>query len=320
MDKTRISYLIQQSRNGHATPEEMKELESFWEWAQQDDSLFNSLSDSEKASIKQVMFEGIQERIAALETVANGKQRTMPVSGLFLKIAASFTLLILITTLWLKFNNPGESYRTAYGEHMEIVLPDSSRVTMNGNSTLRYSEWDEDDDRHVWVEGEAFFDVTHTVNDQKFIVHTEDGVDVEVLGTRFNVKIRRGKTEVMLEEGKVNLNVKSIFASKDIVMKPGDMIQVENSALNTVQVDASRYTAWKDHKLYFDETRLEELAHILEDTYGISVEFANPGLADRRLSGEIDSRKASDILAAIKETFNITVSRDGNKVRFHSKK
>jgi hypothetical protein len=58
----------------------------------------------------------------------------------------------------------------------------------------------------VWIGGEGFFDVTHTINHRKFIVHTQNDMDVRVLGTKFNVRIR-SETEVMLQEGKVNLEI-----------------------------------------------------------------------------------------------------------------
>jgi ferric-dicitrate binding protein FerR (iron transport regulator) len=320
MDKTRISYLLQQVRTGACTPEENKELEEFWEWAQHDQTLFNTLSESEKETIRHSMLREITARIAALETLQTGKQVRFAVPGLFLKIAASFILVMAVAGLWLRFNDPKQVYSTGYGEHRIILLPDSSRVTLNGNSTIRYNaDWLNDDDRKVWIEGEAFFDVTHTINHQRFIVHTEDGVEVQVLGTRFNVKVRRGQTEVVLEEGKVTLDVSSMVEAKNITLIPGDMVTVEKDAFVKAAVNPLHYSAWKNHKLYFDQTTLREVSHILEDTYGIQAAFADENLAKRKLSGQIDSRNASDILAAVAESLNIVAEHEGKSVVFHGK-
>ena len=318
MDKSRITFLVQKLRRKQATFEEKDELESFWHLAQSDETLFNALSTAEKESIKVAIFEGIKSKITILEKAQKPVHRTMPASGWFLKIAASIAFIIAISVFWTKYNDSDNEFHTAYGEHLTIMLPDSSRVVINGNSTLRYNPaWSPDKDREVWIAGEGFFEVTHTVNHQKFIVHTEDNMDVQVLGTKFNVKIRRGKTEVMLQEGKVRLDVEKSESTATMTLQPGELATLEDRKLLKVKVKPSEYAAWKEHKLFFDQTPLREVANILEDTYGIQVVFENETLVNRKLSGEISSDKATDILKAIKESFDISITNDGHRVVFH---
>ena len=84
---------------------------------------------------------------------------------------------------------------TPYGQTRALTLPDGSQVTLNGHSTLRYpAAWRPDQPREVWLDGEGFFAVQHKANNQRFIVHTAAGLQVEVLGTRFVVARRRDQT------------------------------------------------------------------------------------------------------------------------------
>ncbi len=57
--------------------------------------------------------------------------------------------------------------------------------------------------REVWIEGEAFFSVKPSSVPRAFLVHTASNMNVEVLGTTFNVVDRHGRMQVVLNSGKV---------------------------------------------------------------------------------------------------------------------
>lgn len=69
--------------------------------------------------------------------------------------------------------------------------------------------------------------------------------------------------------------------------------------------------------MYFDQTPLLEVAKFLEDTHGYKVEFKNKALQNRKLSGELQSGKAEDILIALRESLQIQITKDGNKLVFN---
>ena len=115
-------------------------------------------------------------------------------------------MLLLGVSLWYAWLAQSTStYVTRYGETQTILLPDSSTVLLNANSRLTLStDWT--DTREVWLEGEAFFRVRKikritspaSAEHVKFIVRT-DRLNVEVLGTEFNVRQRSEKTAVLLK-------------------------------------------------------------------------------------------------------------------------
>ncbi len=207
---------------------------------------------------------------------------------------------------------------TKYGER-RTILPDESSVVLNGNSKLKYSKnWSEQQIREVWIDGEGFFAVQHTKSHQKFIVHTREGLNVEVLGTKFNVKSREHGSEVLLTEGKVKLNVDN--TASPVYLNPGELATMRKNKLSKRIVEGNQYTSWVKSKLVFDKMQLVELAQILQDTYGLKVSFQDEELKNRQLSGEISSATVDDILFAIAETFNVKVTKmDDESVIFSTK-
>src|SRR5690606_15777064 len=119
------------------------------------------------------------------------------------------------------FKNQSSSWlqcTTGYGETRKINLPDGSLVVLNANSELKYeSNWQQAPMREVWLQGEAFFEVVKTTEEKQFIVHT-GSLDVEVLGTQFNVHNRHQKVQVVLSSGKVKLQ--PLERQESLLMNP----------------------------------------------------------------------------------------------------
>ena len=76
--------------------------------------------------------------------------------------------------------------------HSEVVLSDGTRVTLNASSRLRYPTSFDGSAREVWLDGEAYFDVSRDPR-KPFVVHTERQ-RIRVLGTSFNVMAYDGDT------------------------------------------------------------------------------------------------------------------------------
>jgi transmembrane sensor len=72
------------------------------------------------------------------------------------------------------------------GQRSQLLLPDGTKVWLNAGTIFKYPSNFLKHGREVYLEGEAFFSVTH--NNQPFIVHLKDNLFVKVFGTEFNVK------------------------------------------------------------------------------------------------------------------------------------
>ncbi len=235
---------------------------------------------------------------------------------LWSRYAAAAILVGVLLTAGLFYSGFREvTIQTPYGQLQDVTLPDGSLVTLNANSNIRYNKkWGDNQIREVWIEGEAFLKVSHlhkggpVKNNQRFVVHT-GSLDVEVLGTSFNVNDRRGRTAVALLEGKVSLGLNT-SQEKPIIMAPGDIVEYTGGKLNKKPVNVVEYSSWKDGKLYFRDVPVARIFDYFEDIYGYKVKVDDPEILKRRLSGTMSSKNEKVFFETIARTLNISITPD----------
>ncbi|AKD54652.1 FecR family protein [Spirosoma radiotolerans] len=236
--------------------------------------------------------------------------------------AASLTGLLLLAGGLVYYQLMPRQMRihTAFGENRSVTLPDGSRVLLNGNTTLTYTDrWNDNQSREVWLDGEGFFTVTKKKSPSgriKFVTHTP-GLDITVLGTQFNVNTRRGNTAVTLIEGRVQLSKPNEPSGRVIDMKPGQFAASQPN-IETVVVKPEKpqlHTSWVEHQFAFDDTPLSDIAQQLRDTYGLEVVFEDSDLASRRFTGNLSDQSIETLLTTLSLTFDLTVQRNGDRIR-----
>ena len=106
----------------------------------------------------------------------------------------------------------------------------------------------------------------HIIKAKKFI-----RLNVEVLGTEFNVRQRPENTAVLLKSGKVRLNLRN--QPDTLNMSPGELVTLRSQSrrLDKEAVNPEAYTSWTKRRLDFDGTTLRKIARIIEETYGYEV-------------------------------------------------
>ena len=258
------------------------------------------------------------QKISNKMTVAN-TAKTIRLRVLRWTAAASVLLVMGLAALyWLQ--QPSSSlisYTTGNGQRMQLFLPDSSQIQLNANSTVSYDpeEWEEKGIREVDLKGEAYFNVTKKEAGTKFIVHA-GGVDVKVLGTAFNVRARTEDAEVVLAEGKIELNIEK----QKILMKPGDYISYSKAKrkVKSKKVTPSDYTSWKDGIVVFNKN-LSEVAKELEILYGVKFNIEKEDLKDRmiQLSAPADSLEQVLEILEIMYSEEINIQLKKGQVRIY---
>lgn len=166
---------------------------------------------------------------------------------------------------------------TAYGYTMETVLPDSSRVWLNANSSLTYPASFEGRRREVCLRGEAYFQV-RSDREHPFSVHARD-ITVTATGTQFNVNSypRSCSTGITLVDGRVEVT----SPGDTVVMHPGEHLALSHGdATVTHNANIRKFCSWRDGILLFDDENLSDICARLEQIY--NVEF------------DVDSAVASD--------------------------
>lgn len=222
-------------------------------------------------------------------------------------IAASFAVLVLFAAGLWQYKKP-VSYTTAYGQIKTILLPDSSLVIMNGNSQLSYSKGLMK--REVTLLGEAYFQVKkqRLANQPvKFVVHTSR-LDVQVLGTSFNVNSRRNDVEVMLKEGKVQLDIPALQGQK-MMLAPGQKATLSRSASTLVkqQVDPEKYMTWLTKKRSYNGENLALVFEQIQDEYGVKTQVRNPEFLKKRFTGTINTDSLSNFYTQLKTIYKVQV-------------
>lgn len=223
-------------------------------------------------------------------------------------VAASLTIVLIGSGFIFKNKLLYQTHTSAYGETKTLVLSDSTRVVLNANSSLRVPRFGFGrETREVLLSGEANFDVAHQADNQKFVVRTDKGFEVVVLGTEFTVYARPARSKVILNRGKVQLNYREGQSRKQLTMKPGDLVTLDrdNHLRQEVTSQPEKYAAWKDHRFVFDDTTLAEFAEIMQENYGIRVVIPNKNLAQRTLVGSFRAESPEELLEIVCKIFNL---------------
>lgn len=240
------------------------------------------------------------------------------------KVAAVLLIMVLVGMLYFRWQQHRTiEYTTNYGETRTIVLPDSSVVTLNAHSVIRYPRnWNEQSAREVELEGEAFFSVVHKKSNQCFVVHTDE-LKLEVLGTSFNVNNRRGRVQVVLQTGKVKLSLppaenkrQTATGEKDILMQPGELVEFseQESRVTKKKINTAIYTSWKDNKLLFDNTALREVFQLIRDNYGIEVVLYDSQLNNKVFTGSAPANDLDILISKLATIYDLQVRKGKGKI------
>jgi ferric-dicitrate binding protein FerR (iron transport regulator) len=197
-----------------------------------------------------------------------------------------------------------------------IILSDGTEVWLNATSTLKFPFAFQDNTREVYLEGEGFFKVAKNA-DKPFVVRTPETV-VRVLGTEFNINTYKpGTTSTSLVSGSVSAR----SGSSTIVLKPGqEAVYTERLGFTVQQFDQEIALSWMNGIFQFDNTKLADLAPVIERWFGIKVVFDDPELASSPFTGILDKHHdLSFFLKNLKNTgFGIDHYFSGETLHFKS--
>lgn len=238
-------------------------------------------------------------------------------------MAAAVAVTMLISGIWLYQDALFyETYATTAGETSTVLLTDGSQATLAEHSSLKVPRWRFGSaGREVTLKGSADFSVKRTPDHRKFVVKTEKGFEVVVLGTEFSVSSRQKGGRVVLNKGKVQVNYQQGNESKKLILKPGDLISFDEQnqpSLKTL-AQSTDLLIWQEKRFVFEETQLTDVARILEETYGLKVTIASPELGRRKLMGSFKAQNLDELLLTISDLLDISAVRQEDGVRLAEK-
>ena len=198
---------------------------------------------------------------------------------------------------------------TPRGGGYKLQLADGTVITLNAGSSLKYPVSFTDSIRQVFLEGEAYFDVSH--NGKPFIVSC-DNMDVRVLGTSFNVSSYSDDSEIRatLVEGKVKITTAEnlVQTAEERILAPNDqaIISREDASLEIVKVNTSQYTSWVEGKFEFSNANLDEVMKRLARWYDFEFEFESDSAKDFHFTARLNNDQSiSSILEMLEMTTDV---------------
>ncbi|MGC9374947.1 MAG: FecR family protein [Bacteroidales bacterium] len=199
------------------------------------------------------------------------------------------------------------------GQRSELKLPDGSKLWLNADSKIVFPEKFNNQNRIVNLEGEAYFDVIKS--EKPFIVKT-NGIDIEVMGTEFNVKAYPNDNTITttLVTGKVGvkrLNPETKKTQKAILTPNHQAIYHKNEDQFILdRVDVLTFTSWKQGKLIFDNAPIIDIINALERWYDIEIQLQKNLDYQYCYTLTITDESVNDVMKLIKKTtpgINITI-------------
>ncbi|MEM6397009.1 MAG: FecR domain-containing protein [Bacteroidota bacterium] len=209
----------------------------------------------------------------------------------FISIAAALIGLAIVAYLF--WPSAGVTLRTSTAEQLIETLPDGSTVRLNAESELTYDITDRNQIRELYLDGEAFFEVTKGA---EFTVKTKLG-KIEVLGTAFNVFSRSDEFEVICQEGRVAV---SDNGSKQFKISFGEAVrQLPNLGLTKQKGQLLSEMIWWEGYTQFKEASLSDVFDEFSRQFPIEVKLDAP--QDGKYTGRlihVDAHAALDLICS----------------------
>lgn len=256
-------------------------------------------------------FNRLQNRIKSTEETQQAVIRPVNNKINWLAVAASFIVICAISYFGVSYLGKSATVNLQSNNRvLTDTLPDGSVITLNTLSKLSYPKNFKGATRAVNLDGEAFFKVTPD-KAKPFIIKVND-VTVRVVGTSFNIKSRKGKTQVIVETGIVNVSK----AKNNLNLNPGEKTEVLNGSSSFVKSKTNNklYSYYINQMLICDQTPLNELVDALNEIYGAQIVIARPSLKKVPITTVFKAKSLEQVLEVVAVTLNITVEHRGSQI------
>lgn len=328
MEQKDFLVILKKYRNGTATPDEKKLVD---EWCMAMEAA-NPVHIPEDSELKQEDWSNVAQHIRNTNRLKkSGRTRLLWYStgiaaSLLIGCAAYFFVANrqqteIIASADVESSGPSDLKRvvnTRNTAHV-AVLPDGSEVTLAPASELRFSKSFDGSQREVYLEGEAFFKVSHDAT-RPFLVYASQVV-TKVLGTSFTVKAFKEEKNitVAVRTGKVSVythrdrDAKNADGPAGIILTPNQQV-VFNKKENTIArmiVDSPQRIIPDEEvkRMRLEEATVSEILAAIEKVYGVDIVYDDQVFAPCILTtsiydGDLYNRLEA-ICGAIDATFRV---------------
>jgi len=310
-DSGMVDNLIAGYLGGNATEYEILKLESWISESDENRKYYNQFKNIWEASLQLPV--STDKALAKVLKQINGRPKGLTFWQLFQRVAAILFIPLLVSILWMglgkssKTENSAITYNkvvAAFGTFSFLELPDGSKVWLNSGSTLRYPDKFSNDNRLVYLVGEAYFEV-HSDEAVPFLVNTPY-FTVKATGTKFNVRAEKNflSPSVTLIEGKVAVGKPGSTGSNNLIayLQPDQHMTYDTlSGLYKIQTgDTYKHFAWKDGKLVFRNDNISEVARRISLQYNVDIQIKGNEIKQYRYRATFENEPLGELLRLLK--------------------
>lgn len=301
------------------------------------DSLYSAwfatrLTRKKNADLEQQIWNTLNSERNALQNNFNIGRWTKQVGKVAALIALVISFGFLLYSYFENTNKKSDLYivEAPKGAKSRITLADGTHVWLNAGSKIEYSAIYNQQERNIYLTGEAYFEVAKNKS-KPFRVHA-GGIVINALGTAFNVKAYSEEkvVETTLVEGLVSIektnnnqdNTPFLLKPKQqaVYYKTSAEVVLTDTSENRIQTQSPRqkllpvpagkivlataiepeiYTSWKDKRWVFHNELFGDFALKLERLYDIPIVIEDPALKEYKLTGSIEEENIELVLKAL---------------------
>jgi len=276
-------------------------------------------ADREDPELNQIM--GQLHRAINIQTLVNHQNQPIlrKLYHHFIKVAAIIILpLIAFTSLYIANNrlNVFDKTETSFAEivapstaRIHIELPDGSTCWLNSESSIKFPNRFNSNERKILLNGEGYFDVFPDPA-KPFIIETCNS-RITALGTKFNIldNFQDKNVEVTLVSGKIQVDKIDINGKVKTlgVLSPNQQVVFSkvNEYAEVKSVVPDYYTAWINGKLVFRNDSMKNVIKKLSKWYNVDFEVENEEIEEIIFRATFVDETLSEVLKVLNLTLSI---------------
>lgn len=296
--------LLKAYLNGTSTPNETVQIEH---WLEEDPKNVIRLEEVLIDSSEVPTFDDDKILNSLLENSGSYVEKNcLPIKTKFavLKVAASILIAAFITVISMHYYNSLVDHKDVIiSSHSitprNVLLPDGTTINLSPNSTVSYNENYNEENRDVFLNGQAYFKVAK--GKIPFRVASGDLITT-ALGTEFNVKHYSNSTytAVALVEGVVQVEKKSLFKNSSTILKPGQWIKYSESRNNTELLEGiDSQIRYLEKGLSFEGESLSTVLETVSNWYGKEFVLNDNFNGNCAIKGSFSTNNLNEVLTSL---------------------
>lgn len=337
MNHKAFRQLLKRYLDNSCTDDERKIIDQWYELL---DNEHVDLSDREMDEVETRLWNKLQSASQEKAVVPIARKRNV-FSWKYAAAACLVGLALLTSIIWFRSSGKAPATNALVAAKVtegfmeqsntgsapkSIQLEDGSSVTIYPGSKLAFPKHFAAGKREVYLEGEAFFNISKNPNRPFFVYN--NNIVTQVLGTSFDIRGKNGQVEVAVKTGRVAVyENKEQIKLDEVQQKSNGVIITPNQKVTYYQEERHFITSIVDRPVpvpketknteahfVYSETPLYKVLSDLEKTYELEIVLENDKIRNCLFTGDLTDQNLFNKLEGICLVFNATYEVKGTKI------